>query len=38
VFASRDEARRAGEALSRFVWPAADAAQEYYFNTQQFAM
>jgi hypothetical protein len=38
LFSSRNEARRAGEALSRFVWPAADAAQEYYFNTQQFAM
>ncbi len=38
LFANRDEARGAGEALSRIVWPQADADQEYYFNTQQFAM
>lgn len=38
LFANRDEARQAGEALARIVWPAADADQEYYFNTQQFAM
>jgi len=38
LFANRDEARQAGEALARIVWPAADAGQEYYFNTQQFAM
>jgi hypothetical protein len=38
LFPSRAEAREAGEALARIVWPAADAGQEYYFNTQQFAM
>jgi hypothetical protein len=37
LFASQHEARAAGEALARIVWPSADAAQEYYFNTQRFA-
>ena len=38
LFNNRDEARQAGEALARIVWPGADADQEYYFNTQQFAL
>ena len=37
LFASQPEARAAGEALARIVWPAADAEQEYYFNTQRFS-
>ena len=37
VFGSRDEARREGEQLARVLWPADDAEQEVYFNTQQFA-
>jgi len=37
LVASREEARQAGEALSRVVWPAAHAEQEYYVNTQMFA-
>ena len=37
LFADQDEARRLAELLTPIVWPAADAAQEYYFNTQHFA-
>lgn len=37
VFADRDEARRHAEQLAPILWPAADAEQEYYFNTQHFA-
>lgn len=37
LFADRDEVRRFAEQLTPIVWPAADAAQEYYFNTQHFA-
>jgi hypothetical protein len=36
VFESQDAARTAGETLARIVWPAAEAGQEYYFNTQRF--
>ncbi|MCI0685609.1 MAG: hypothetical protein L0Y71_26220 [Gemmataceae bacterium] len=36
LFADRAAAQQAGEVLARIVWPAADAGQEYYFNTQQF--
>lgn len=36
LFATYAEARTAGEELARIVWPAADAEQEYYFNTQKF--
>jgi hypothetical protein len=36
VFSSREEAQRALERLLPFVCPAADAGQEYYFNTQNF--
>lgn len=37
LFARQEEASQAAEALARIVWPAADAEQEYYFNTQKFA-
>jgi hypothetical protein len=37
VFATRDEAAAAAAALARFLWPAADAQQEFYFNTQNFS-
>jgi hypothetical protein len=37
VFASQVEAENAGRHLGRFFHPAADANQEYYFNTQHFA-
>src|SRR5438128_5730270 len=37
LFASYAEARAAGEELASVVWPAANAEQEYYFNTQKFA-
>jgi hypothetical protein len=33
-FSTIDDARQAAEKLVAFVWPAADARQEYYFNTQ----
>lgn len=36
TFASRAEARRAGELLAQIVWPGPDETQEYYFNTQRF--
>jgi hypothetical protein len=36
LFATYAEARTAGEELAGIVWPAADAEQEYYFNTQKF--
>jgi hypothetical protein len=37
VFSERDEARRLAEQLTPICWPAPDAVQEYYFNTQHFA-
>jgi hypothetical protein len=37
LFVTQDEARSAAERLAPVVWPAADAEQECYFNTQQFA-
>ena len=37
VFPSRAEAESAGASIESVVWPAADAEQEYYFNTQRFA-
>ncbi len=37
VFPSREEALRALQRLLSFVCPAADADQEYYFNTQNFS-
>jgi hypothetical protein len=37
VFLSYDEARAAAERLAPLLWPPADAEQECYFNTQQFA-
>lgn len=36
-FATREEAQRAADELSPFLCPAADANQEYYFNTQYFS-
>jgi hypothetical protein len=36
VFPSRDEAQAAFHRLIPFLWPNADADQEYYFNTQNF--
>jgi hypothetical protein len=36
VFADQAEATREAERLSAFVWPALEAAQEYYVNTQVF--
>jgi hypothetical protein len=38
LFDSYDEARAAADRLVPLVWPAADAEQECYFNTQQFAV
>jgi hypothetical protein len=38
LFTSYDEARAAAERLTPLVWPAADADQECYFNTQQFGL
>jgi hypothetical protein len=37
LFATPEEASAAAAALTRFLWPAADAQQEYYFNTQNFS-
>jgi hypothetical protein len=37
LFADAEEARRLAEQLTPVFWPAADAGQEYYFNTQHFA-
>jgi hypothetical protein len=37
VFASQEEAARAGCRITPFVHPGADANQEYYFNTQNFS-
>lgn len=37
VFADRDEAHHHAEQLVPIFWPAPDAEQEYYFNTQHFA-
>ena len=37
VFSSQEQARTVGEMLAQILWPAADADQEYYFNTQKFA-
>ncbi len=37
VCADADEARRHAEQLVPILWPAPDAGQEYYFNTQHFA-
>ena len=36
VFATLEEATREAERLAPIVWPAADAGQEFYFNTQNF--
>jgi hypothetical protein len=36
-FATLEEAREAATRLGRFVYPAADADQEFYFNTQNFS-
>lgn len=36
LLTNQEEARRVGEALMPIFWPAADAQQEYYFNTQKF--
>ena len=37
IFATQEEATRDAEAIAAVVWPAADARQEYYFNTQNFS-
>jgi hypothetical protein len=37
VFANQVDAENAGCRLTRFLHPAPDANQEYYFNTQYFA-
>jgi hypothetical protein len=37
LFTDRREAIRFAEQLEPVFWPAADAGQEYYFNTQHFA-
>jgi hypothetical protein len=37
VFATADEAAAAAAELARILCPAADARQEYYFNTQNFS-
>lgn len=36
LFASQDEAIREAERLTPIFWPAVEAQQEYYFNTQNF--
>ena len=36
-FATMEEARAAAARLAHFVFPAADADQEFYFNTQNFS-
>ncbi len=36
-FPTMEEAREAAIRLARFVFPAADADQEFYFNTQNFS-
>ena len=36
VFATRVDAERAAQALLPYLYPPADAEQEYYFNTQHF--
>jgi hypothetical protein len=38
VFAEREEARRQAELLTPIFWPAQDAEQEFYFNTQHFSL
>lgn len=37
VFATEAEAVALGQLLLPFLWPAGDAEQEYYFNTQLFS-
>jgi hypothetical protein len=37
TFRSPEEAATEAEKLAVYLWPAADATQEYYFNTQSFA-
>jgi hypothetical protein len=37
LFANHEEARQLAEQLTPICWPALDAGQEYYFNTQHFA-
>jgi hypothetical protein len=37
LFTSCEEAAGAGRRLTPFFHPAADANQEYYFNTQKFS-
>ncbi len=37
IFTAKDEAENAARRLAPFLHPAADAGQEYYFNTQKFA-
>ncbi|MCI0463664.1 MAG: hypothetical protein L0Z62_42560 [Gemmataceae bacterium] len=36
IFANRELASEAAQRLAVFLWPDADADQEYYFNTQNF--
>ena len=36
IFATKEEAENAARLLTPFLHPAADAGQEYYFNTQRF--
>ena len=36
IFATHQDAAAAAERIAAHVWPAADARQEYYFNTQNF--
>jgi hypothetical protein len=36
LFSSRAEAERAAQMLLPYLYPPADAEQEYYFNTQHF--
>jgi len=37
LFATSGEAEAAAGQLARFLWPDADASQEYYYNTQRFS-
>jgi hypothetical protein len=37
IFATPEEAEAAADRIAAYVWPAADAQQEYYFNTQSFS-
>ncbi len=37
IFPTRDGADEAASRLAAVLWPASEAGQEFYFNTQHFA-